>query len=105
MRLIDADELMKQYGIENATKYGNKNAKQQEHSYSTMMLYEIADMIEDAPTVDAVPVVKGKWIYNDFIKEWECSNCHSSISLSDDRNSHPNYCPHCGADMRKKVGE
>lgn len=76
---------------------------EQEHSYSTMMLYEIADVIEDAPTVDAVPVVRGKWLYNDFIKEWECSNCHSSISLSDDRNSHPNFCPNCGADMRKKV--
>ena len=31
-------------------KYGNKDAEQQAHSYSTMMLYEIADMIEDAPT-------------------------------------------------------
>ena len=50
--------------------------------------------------LNAVPVVHGEWIYNDFIKEWECSNCHSSISLSDDRNSHPNYCPQCGAKMR-----
>ena len=31
-------------------KYGNKDAEQQTHSYGTMMLYEIADMIEDAPT-------------------------------------------------------
>ena len=48
-RLIDADALLEQYNLKDATKYGNKDAEQQEHSYSTMMLYEIADMIEDAP--------------------------------------------------------
>ena len=50
MRLIDADVLLEQYNLNDATKYGNKDAEQQAHSYSTMMLYEIADMIEDAPT-------------------------------------------------------
>ena len=49
-RLIDADALLEQYNLKDATKYGNKDAEQQEHSYSTMMLYEIADMIESAPT-------------------------------------------------------
>ena len=49
-RLIDADALLEQYRLNDATKYGNKDAEQQAHSYSTMMLYEIADMIEDAPT-------------------------------------------------------
>ena len=51
MRLIDADLLLEQYNLKDATKYGNKDAEQQANSYSTMMLYEIADMIEDAPTV------------------------------------------------------
>ena len=50
MRLIDTDALLEQYNLKDATKYGNKDAEQQAHSYSTMMLYEIADMIEDAPT-------------------------------------------------------
>ena len=50
MRLVDADALLEQYNLKDATKYGNKDAEQQAHSYSTMMLYEIADMIEDAPT-------------------------------------------------------
>ena len=59
MRLIDADELLENYDLKNATKYGNKSAKQQEHSYSTLMMYEIADMIEDAPTVyDVEAIVK-----------------------------------------------
>ena len=50
-RLIDADDLMKLYGFENATKYGNKTAEQQTYSYDTMMMYEIRDMIDDAPTI------------------------------------------------------
>lgn len=49
-RLIDADALLEQYNLKDATKYGNKDAEQQTHSYSTMMLYEIADMIEGTPT-------------------------------------------------------
>ena len=65
MRLIDADALMENYNLKDATKYGNKNAKQQEHSYDTMYMYEIADMIEDAPTIEAVPVAHGEWIAQD----------------------------------------
>lgn len=51
MRLIDADALLEQYGLKDATKYGNENAEQQHKSYSTLMMYEIADMIYDAPTI------------------------------------------------------
>ena len=50
MRLIDADALLEQYNLKDATKYGNKNSEQQAHSCGTLMLYEIADMIEDVPT-------------------------------------------------------
>lgn len=53
--LISREELIENFGLKNATKYGNKDAEQQAHSYSTLMLYEIADMIEDAPAVEAVP--------------------------------------------------
>lgn len=37
------DNLM----LEDATKYGNKNAKQQANSYATVMKYEIADCVDD----------------------------------------------------------
>ena len=49
--LIDADATMKQWRLNNATKYGNKTAEQQHFSYSTMMMYEIADILDDAPVV------------------------------------------------------
>lgn len=76
MRLIDADALMENYNLKDATKYGNKNEKQQEHSYDTMYMYEIADMIEDAPTIEAVPVVRCKdcMYYNLF--RLECRSPH-----------------------------
>ena len=50
--LIDRDALLKDMGLTDAVKYGNKDAEQQYHSYSTMMLYEIADAIWDAPAVN-----------------------------------------------------
>lgn len=33
--------------LKNCTKYGNKNAEQQSESYSTMMMYEVADLVDD----------------------------------------------------------
>ena len=33
--------------LKNCKKYGNKNAKQQAESYSTMMMYEVADLVDD----------------------------------------------------------
>ena len=42
--------------LENATKYGNKNAKQQDISYSTLMRYEIADCVDDF--IDSVERLK-----------------------------------------------
>ena len=33
--------------LKDCTKYGNKNAKQQDKSYSAMMMYEVADLVDD----------------------------------------------------------
>ena len=41
------ERLTTYLGIENATKYGNKNAEQMINSYGTFMNYEIAESIED----------------------------------------------------------
>ena len=42
-----ANGISEYLGVENATKYGNKNAEQQRISYDTVMKYEIADAIDD----------------------------------------------------------
>lgn len=57
-------------------------------------------LMEDAPTVDAVPVVHGRWIDNVDEKgmlrnAWRsCSAC-GGLNWS----KKPNYCPQCGAKM------
>ena len=33
--------------LSDCTKYGNKDAEQQNKSYSTMMMYEVADLVDD----------------------------------------------------------
>ena len=80
MRLIDADALLEQYSLKDATKYGNKDAEQQAHSYSTMMLYEIADMIEDAPTAyDTDKVVEQLEEYREEMEQFKCGGMLSDM--------------------------
>lgn len=50
-RLIDADKLIKDNGLNKATKYGNETKEQLQLSYGTMMMYEIFDLIDDAEVV------------------------------------------------------
>ena len=54
--------------------------------------------IEDFPSADVRPVVRGQWI--PFTSEaagdiWYCSACDVGFS------HHMAFCPHCGADMRE----
>ena len=62
-------------------------------------------LIEDAPTVDAVEVVHGRWeiIMDDYDCEMMmCSVCRSEFYDGDnDTVDHlHNYCPNCGAKMQ-----
>lgn len=52
--------------------------------------------IENAPTIDAVPVVHGQWVKEDSLSGlWhKCSNCRSGNHLHLSA-----YCPDCGAKM------
>jgi len=131
MRLIDADKRFNwgKYKLSDAGKYGNKDGEQQSFSYSKMMMYEIADEIEEAPTVDAAPGTHGEWVW---FEEWsksttdgtaecqsagyKCSHCGvvlsdyineacGEITYIDDFEKPPTiaYCPNCGAKMDKEV--
>lgn len=79
MRLIDADSL----NIYTATHQ------------------ELVMEIEEAPTVEAVPVVRGEWLKRvrnngGYVVSITCSVCgysHSRVTY--------NFCPECGSDMRK----
>ena len=64
----------------------------------------IRRVIDEAPTVDAVEVVHGKWVRR--IVDWsapyswkvECSNCDFDICGLGDAVLFK-YCPNCGAKM------
>lgn len=102
MRLIDADALKASMGVRDAVKYGNLTAEQQHNSYSTMMLYEIADAIEDAPTIDAAPVVNARWKL-DRPGHYTCTNC--GTFLFGRMAIIMNYCGNCGAYMNRGEDE
>ena len=57
-----------------------------------------ADMVDDAPTIDAVPVVHGRWIEKPFLLGTSnfCSVCDSFYGMPHGKF---NYCPSCGARM------
>ena len=56
----------------------------------------LLSLIEKAPTVDAVPVVHGRWIpfHSKISGDIQyCSACEIGFVAKSD------YCPHCGAKM------
>lgn len=72
---------------------------------------------DDCPLPDAVPVVYGRWIWEedgmDFgIGCWHCSNCRTRPETTWEtmKNINPvlwngsRHCPNCGADMREING-
>lgn len=103
MRLIDADVLIKTYQllcskitcVECPMHNGDGNK------------CELQLWIENAPTIDAVSVVRGEWIdkgwHGDWQfeidgrgncwKEFECSNCNCRVKYITP------FCPQCGARM------
>lgn len=100
MRLIDADEIFNwgENRIKDAVKYGNKTPEQQRWSYSTLMMYEVADEIDDAPTVDAVLVVRCRDCIHAIKNSYEVCFC----------DVHEDYCDtndYCSYGKRMDGGE
>lgn len=69
--------------------------------------------IQELPTIDAVPVVHGRWVHDDLGHTY-CSKCHERLPYIHCYSEEPcsdydeewdeeipvtRYCPHCGAKM------
>ena len=105
-RYIDADKILNwnKYKLSDAVKYGNKNAEQRGWSYSTLMMYEIADEIGEQPTADVRENTKGKWQTVSIgcdTNKIRCTACKQITVVPADRTRKLNFCPECGADMRE----
>lgn len=64
----------------------------------------IGQCIDDTPTEEVKPIVDGQWLYTgDIFNEGKlvCSNCGHKIDMADKSN----FCPNCGATMRKESEE
>lgn len=95
-RLIDANALKEVA----KTKFGNDIT-----SITVLKLFE--ELIDNAPTVDAIVNTievrpQGEWYYS-IDKGWECNQCHEIVKDMPTcmRKALYNFCPNCGADMRK----
>ena len=91
--------------LKDCTKYGNKNAEQQEGSYNTMMMYEVADLVDDL-----IEIVKQGGVSDD-VCEWRlcdeeanvydtsCRNPHILIEGTPRENNYK-HCPYCGKKIK-----
>ena len=66
--------------------------------------------ILDAPTIDAVPVVRGEWCVTDaYPHRVYCSLCYKTNVPNEEslfeRNEYPKFCMWCGAQMEDKTCE
>ena len=92
MRLIDADALLKDIKGRKTRTYPKG---------------ELEWTIEQQPTIEAVPVMRGKWERTNITCEdgwalYRCTNCdwHTTYYYSFSASPTYNFCPNCGAYMR-----
>ena len=101
MRFIDAEKLqelfLKRYDeLLNLIEAGNKTID---------IPSFIGKLINDAPTADVKPVVRGEWIEYPRAHYFKCNKCKYTVPyrkamiLTNGEREY-NFCPHCGADMR-----
>lgn len=101
MRLIDADAL-KGVMIETLEKIKANPKMDNQEAHVIAAFHTVGLMIDDAPTVDAVPVVHGHWeiVPNDENKDghykMRCSVCGSILWSIEPEEL---YCCKCGAKM------
>ena len=60
---------------------------------------ELLGCIEDAPTIEAAPVVHGEWIYE--YHTWHCNICGCHPYKGYIPKEPSNFCPNCGAKMNR----
>lgn len=107
MRLIDADVLPLEedkHGVLNGIYFVGRSSGKTMRQVKTAL----ATMINNAPTVDARPVVHAHWVQRFDDGAWVCSRCRSinkNIEPDTQAAIYPrcyigaNFCPECGATM------
>ena len=95
-RLIDANALKRQF-----VDYVRTPPHFHYGDWQNMCIHgtEIDEVIENAPTVDAVQVVHGRWVEDTATDMIACTECGHAWNTIDNCTETFNYCPNCGAKM------
>jgi hypothetical protein len=111
MRLIDADAAVKLMQIATAKElYVGDLTKRLGNSYNyhafaagyKAAIDDMTQAVKEAPTIDAVPVVHGRWVFKERAHYFKCSLCKEPIPYKfgyAGSRRYYNYCPNCGAKM------
>lgn len=96
VRLIDANAVLKEIKETYCTDCNNYNGV----ICRACNWMDAMDYIEDAPTIYAQPVKRGKWIDSGINGTVQCSECKfTDFFAKRDRVMLFGYCPNCGAKM------
>ena len=87
-RLIDANALLKSYDVAWMVEYDESGCGVRKKALPTKT-------IEEAPTIDAVEVVHGRWVF-DRPNHYKCSLCDAMWSGV---ARFMKFCPNCGMPM------
>lgn len=105
MRLIDANALKERLEQMNPVDYGSIYSYEA-HNAAGDVLGDVARILDSAPTIEP-DVKRGEWIHgcsNGAGTEFcYCSECDESALI--DKHGYTelsDFCPNCGADMRKE---
>ncbi len=109
VRLIDANALLDFISDERKEAADNKNHEKMRgndyemHFWSGALVQArwIRQYVNEAPTIDAAPVVHARWVPNHgSYGTPHCSNCKWRIPYSEDSTLDArSFCPNCGAKM------
>lgn len=89
MRLIDADELKKNFQDDLCFGIACADCSMQNEGFCRAERW-----IDIQPTIE--PITQGTWIEYDN-SHCECPFCHSEWSYFDNETERFDYCPNCGA--------
>lgn len=70
-----------------------------EIAYARLSIFgmNVQKMVAELPIVNAKEIIYAHWEKADGMGYYRCSHCKTV----DDRYYQPEYCPHCGAEMRE----
>lgn len=103
-RLIEADALSEELSTLATMITGLRAGKGVLREYMTEYRKSVLRIVDEQPTVDAVPVVHGRWVGKEGLYQGKCSACGYMTydKTADWARRYWHYCPNCGARMDLK---